>query len=87
MWEMAFRVINGKYMVPYGEYEEFSGPLGAFTLMMRVAQNLRPTIPEKMPSELLKIIEKAWDPEPTNRYVCISQREFFFFEFFLSACS
>lgn len=69
IWEMSYRVINGQYSVPYAEFEEFSGSVGAFTLMLRVSSgNLRPTIPDKMPIELMKIIEKAWDSDPTARY-------------------
>jgi len=50
--------------------KNFSGPLGAFTCMMRVAapNNLRPTLPPNIPLELVKIIQLAWDPEPESRY-------------------
>lgn len=67
IWEMAYRVCCGKYSVPYTD-EEFSGPLGAFTLMMRVGQGLRPQLPDTIPVGLVKIIEKAWDADPNGRY-------------------
>lgn len=73
IWEMAYRVCCGKYSVPYTD-EEFSGPLGAFTLMMRVGQGLRPQLPDTIPVGLVKIIEKAWDADPNGRYVWYALR-------------
>jgi hypothetical protein len=69
IWEMAYRVCCGKYSVPYVD-EEFCGQMGAFTLMMRVGQGLRPILPDTIPPGLMKIIEKAWDADPNGRYVC-----------------
>jgi len=67
IWEMVHRVLNGTYLVPYGDYDEFSGNHGAFTLMMRVSTGLRPTMPKTCPNELKKVIEKTWEAEPEHR--------------------
>jgi len=66
-WEMLYRVINQKYLRPYGEYN-YSGPNSDILIVIAVANdNLRPTIPKNAPPDLAKLVHTCIKALPDDR--------------------
>jgi len=65
LWEMIYRVINGQYQIPYGEYPALRMD---FDIIFNVAQkNLRPTIPKTCHAELATLVSSCWTKDPSQR--------------------
>eukprot|EP01092_Planopodium_desertum_P013001 TRINITY_DN6173_c0_g2_i3.p1 TRINITY_DN6173_c0_g2~~TRINITY_DN6173_c0_g2_i3.p1 ORF type:complete len:346 (-),score=25.79 TRINITY_DN6173_c0_g2_i3:111-1061(-) len=65
LWEMVYRVMVGKYAMPYSEYPRL---VFDFQIIIQVAKHkLRPTIPAGCPEILADLIRSCWDQEPKKR--------------------
>jgi serine/threonine protein kinase len=63
LWELANRVVTGKYQLPYAEHKLKR----ELQILYQVAEkNLRPTMPQCVP-ELLKTIDRCLAKEPSER--------------------
>eukprot|EP01132_Coremiostelium_polycephalum_P004253 gene4253-5323_t len=63
-WELAFALLNQRYLHPYGEYKN----LNEFQIMLYTSNhNLRPTIPNHCPESVKTLISKCWDKEIEQR--------------------
>jgi ankyrin repeat protein/tRNA A-37 threonylcarbamoyl transferase component Bud32 len=65
LWEMANRVIKGKYEKPYSEYKQFQFDFQI--LIQACTMNLRPTIPPQCPTELAELIKQCLLPDKNAR--------------------
>jgi len=62
--EIAVRLVNGKYEVPY---QELKLKLD-FQILFQVAEkNARPRIPDKCPPPWSSLVNRCWEKEPNNR--------------------
>lgn len=65
MWEVIFRVIEGKYLAPYKEFPAFDLD---FQIALQVSEHgTRPTLPSKTPLMLRSITERCWQVKSTQR--------------------
>eukprot|EP01132_Coremiostelium_polycephalum_P007758 gene7758-9548_t len=64
LWELFHRCITKSYQVPFSNIElEFD-----FQIIHQTGKlNQRPIINEKIPTELNKLLQRSWDPEPQLR--------------------
>lgn len=85
LWEMAYRVLSGDYMRPYGDEPDMtgtnpditfsslsplSGPASEMILYMSVANSgLRPRLPPTCPNAFLEVLKSAWASKPEDRPV------------------
>jgi serine/threonine protein kinase len=65
LWEMANRIVKGKYEKPYEEYKnlEFDFQI----LIQACMMNLRPTIPAETPEPLAELIRHTFLPDKDSR--------------------
>jgi len=64
LWEIVYRVIFGKYMLPYAEFDIKVD----YLIAIQVAEkHVRPTIPPSCPSSLSQLIKQTMDVNPLNR--------------------
>lgn len=69
LWEMIYRIIEGKHMRPYGEYPFI---IHDFQIIIQAAtKGLRPSLPPQTPPELEKIYLKCIDQDPDVRPTCV----------------
>eukprot|EP01102_Stenamoeba_stenopodia_P005238 TRINITY_DN1578_c0_g1_i1.p1 TRINITY_DN1578_c0_g1~~TRINITY_DN1578_c0_g1_i1.p1 ORF type:complete len:759 (+),score=197.44 TRINITY_DN1578_c0_g1_i1:262-2538(+) len=65
LWEMAVRVVKGKYEQPYSEYPHL---VFDFQIIIQAAQkDLRPTIPASLDPLLKELIQKCFSKNPDDR--------------------
>lgn len=58
LWEMAMRILGGKYSRPFEEYQEITFE---FQIIIQTSKNkLRPSIPDKCPPFIRQLIERCW---------------------------
>jgi serine/threonine protein kinase len=67
IWEILYKLLNGKYQRPYGEYPDMIRDIQF--LKPVCADRLRPTVPSTSPPELARIITSCWAHEINNRPV------------------
>jgi len=67
LWEILNRVVTGRYLRPYEEYDFSRGPLAAATVLFTSAEGKRPTIPEKVPTCLADIVLQCYSGDITVR--------------------
>jgi len=68
LWEMAYRVLSGDYMRPYGDEPDMTGPASEMILYMSVANSgLRPRLPPTCPNAFLEVLKSAWASKPEDR--------------------
>jgi len=67
IWEMAQRLLSGKYQAPFGEYKHIRMDFQIIVASSDPAQNLRPTIPANIPEIIRQLITAGWDPDPAKR--------------------
>lgn len=74
LWEILHRVVTGRYLRPFEEYDFSKGPLAAATVLFMSAEGKRPTIPGKVPLCLAEIVLQCYSgdisvrPEATEVY-------------------
>lgn len=67
-WEIAMRLIGGKYVRPYSEYKDINMD---YQIIYRVAtKGLRPTMPAGCPDRYQQMIMRCLDNSPENRPSC-----------------
>jgi len=71
IWEILYRVIYQEHQRPYAEFEKYSGPNSDLLLIVSVSNDgLRPTIPEKSPELITKLVQKCIVANPAERPEC-----------------
>jgi hypothetical protein len=67
-WEIAFRVLRGKYEQPYSEFKNIQFD---FQIIIQAAKSdLRPTIPDTCPEILANVIRACTHKERDKRPTC-----------------
>jgi len=67
LWEILHRVVTGRYLRPYEEYDYYKGPLAAATVLFMSAEGKRPTMPEKVPSCLTEVVVQCYSGDMSVR--------------------
>jgi len=68
LWELVFRVMEGCYARPYGEYHNLQYD---FQVIVKVSkEHVRPTIPINTPEKLKNVITKCWSHDADVRPSC-----------------
>jgi len=65
IWEMIYRVCNGKYLHPFGEFQDVSIDLHIISKVLD--DDKRPTIPVDCPAAWAEILRNCWDRDPNKR--------------------
>ncbi|KAL6078190.1 Ankyrin repeat-containing protein [Balamuthia mandrillaris] len=68
LWEFFVRCLTGKYQKPYSEFPQLT--LGFAVIIKTAKSQLRPTVPDNMPTEIADLIRKCWHPVPEERPEC-----------------
>uniref|UniRef100_A0A6B2L688 Protein kinase domain-containing protein n=1 Tax=Arcella intermedia TaxID=1963864 RepID=A0A6B2L688_9EUKA len=66
LWELVYRVINGKYQRPFLEFDSVRGK-DLLVIIQAANDNLRPTIPPKAPEVIKALITSCYQGAPDLR--------------------
>jgi len=68
LWEMAYRVVTGNYLVPYGDEPNLAGPASSMILFYDIVnKDLRPKFSDGTPEVLKKLVIETWQKDPAHR--------------------
>jgi len=67
LWEILHRVVTGRYLRPYEEFDFYKGPLAAATVLFMSAEGKRPTVPDKVPPCLSEIALQCYSGDMSVR--------------------
>lgn len=64
LWEIVYRIVNRKYLRPYGEYPEL---IYDFQVIVQTSNGKRCTIPPIAPPGIISLIADCWNKDPEAR--------------------
>lgn len=65
LWELIYRVINGKYLRPFQEFKHIQFDFQV--LIQACKMKLRPTLPPETPPPLEQLVKKCWHEDRDSR--------------------
>ena len=65
LWELVYRLINGKYLRPFQEFKHIQFDFQV--LIQACKMKLRPTLPQETPPPLEQLVRKCWHEDRDSR--------------------
>jgi serine/threonine protein kinase len=65
LWELIYRIINGKYLRPFQEFKHIQFDFQV--LIQACKMKLRPTLPPETPPPLEQLVKKCWHEDRDSR--------------------
>lgn len=65
LWELTYRMINGKYLRPFQEFKHIQFDFQV--LIQACKMKLRPTLPQETPPPLEQLVKKCWHEDRDSR--------------------